>query len=471
MNNVGFNRPQSDLNHKVVIMIHRLFVVITLILFLLPSCTKVISTIPEASPTVAAPSRIQLGDYKLFSPEDMQADLNELFTKLEISHPDLYANRSKEEVNADRQKVLDELNHPVTIFDYFLIVSPLIESLGDMHTKILPPDEMDPEELFFPLQVEFFGQRVVITYNISDNPDIPFRSELISINGIALSSLPHPHTLYQFFQMSFSFYLWCYFGSVPEYQVELLPSSTASPAAYQMHGMTVQAIQAQTASSNQPLPERFTYQTLPDSNIGVMTINTFDGSPSHFLAAAFDQIRQDHVQHLIIDIRSNEGGDYDQLTAVMSYLTSQPYRTCSKAYERYVSEQEQPPREIACDLLQPMDRTSRFEGDIYLLIGPDTFSAAITFATILQDYNLATIAGEETIDKASFCGDPSDPMLLSHTHLQYTYAKVCFVRPGGILDNRGVIPDVIVKTTIDDYMAGRDPVLAKAIELTNINTP
>lgn len=444
---------------------HRLFVVLTLISLLLPSCTKVSTTIPQASPTVAIPTRIQLGNYKLLSPEDMQADLNELFTKLEISHPNLYANRTKDEVDADRQKILGKLNHPMTIFDYYLIVSPLIDSLGDMHTKILPPYDINSPELYFPLQVKFFGQRAAITVNVSGNQAIPLKADLLSINGMALSALPHPHTLYQTLQMSFSFGMWYYFGSIPEYQVELLAPGGTLPATYQVRGMTLQEIRAESAASNQPQYERFTYQTLPDSDIGIMTINTFDGAPWQYLAAAFDQIKQNHVTHLIIDIRSNGGGEYDQVDAVMAYLTSQAYQRCSKRYIRYVSKQDQPPREIACDLVQPPDQSSRFEGDIYLLIGPDTFSAAITFATILQDYKLATLVGEETMDKASFCADRSGPMLLSHTHLQYTYSKTCFVRPSGILDSSGVIPDVIVKTTIEDYMAGQDPVLARAIEL------
>ena len=443
---------------------HRLFVILTLISLLLPSCTKASTTIPETSPTVAIPTRIQLGNYKLLTPEDMQADLNELFIKLEISYPNLYANRPKDEADADRQKVFDELNHPMNIFDYYLKVAPLIDSLGDMHTKVLPPFDINSPELYFPLNVKFFGQRAAITYNLSTNQAIPSKAELLSINGITILALPHPISLYQANLFSFSFDLWYNFGSLPEYQVELLSTGAATPETFQVQGMTIKEIRAEAATTDQPLPEKFTYQTLPDSDIGVMTINTFDGGPGQYLAAAFDQIKQDDVKHIIIDIRNNTGGKYDQVDAVMAYLTSQHYRQCSRQYFRYVSGQDQPPKEVECDLIQPPDRPSRFKGDIYLLIGPDTFSAANTFATILQDYNLATLVGEETIDKASYCGAVSDPMVLSHTQLQYTSARTCFVRPSGTLDSTGVIPDVIVKTTIEDYLAGRDPVLAKAID-------
>jgi hypothetical protein len=465
MNFAAFALHQFIQNHKEVTKMQRLFVILTLISLLLPSCTKASTTIPESSPTVAIPTRIQLGNYKLLAPEDMRADLNELFNSLEISHPNLYANRPKDGVDADRQKVFDDLNHPMTIFDYYLKVAPLIDSLGDMHTKVLPPYDINPAELLFPLNVKFFGQRAAITYNLSGNQAIPSKAELLSINGTAISALPRLISLYRANLFSFSSYLWYNFGSVPEYQVELLSAGEATPTVYQVHGMTIKEINAEAATSNQLLPKEFTYQTVTDSDIGVMTINTFDGGPGQYLQASFDQIKQDNVKHLIIDIRANEGGKYDQVDAVMAYLTSQPYRQCSRQYFRYVSEQDQPPRELECDLIQPPDRPSRFEGDIHLLIGPDTFSAAVTFATILQDFKLATLVGDETIDKASYCGAVSDPMVLSHTQLQYTYAKTCFVRPSGTLDNTGVIPDLIVKTTIDDYQADRDPVLAKAIDL------
>jgi C-terminal processing protease CtpA/Prc len=247
----------------------------------------------------------------------------------------------------------------------------------------------------------------------------------------------------------------------------ILPGETAT-VAYTVPGMTSEAIW-KVASSIDYSP--FTYATLPGEKIGVMTINTFQGAPGQFLAPAFTQIQDDNIDNLIIDIRSNPGGNYDQVDTLMKYLTNQPYRHCSVRFARYVVDISSPPREIECDLIEPLDLPLRYKGKLYLLIGPDTFSAAITFATILQDYDLALLIGEETGDKASYCAYTSDPLSLTRTHLRYQCPADCFVRPGGISDNHGVIPDVVVKTRIQDRFAGVDPVLAKALELIRSNTP
>jgi hypothetical protein len=41
----------------------------------------------------------------------------------------------------------------------------------------------------------------------------------------------------------------------------------------------------------------------------------------------------------------------------------------------------------------------------------------------------------------------------------------CLIRPNGIVDGRGVIPDMIVKTTINDMIIGKDPVLDYTLKL------
>ena len=109
---------------------------------------------------------------------------------------------------------------------------------------------------------------------------------------------------------------------------------------------------------------------------------------------------------LIIDIRSNGGGKYGVVDSLMDFLTDKPYKYCSKSYEApFNGYGSGAPREVACDVIQPFNAKERFQGKLYVLIGPDTFSAAITFATILQDYGLATLIGEETTDTASYCAN------------------------------------------------------------------
>jgi C-terminal processing protease CtpA/Prc len=209
-------------------------------------------------------------------------------------------------------------------------------------------------------------------------------------------------------------------------------------------------------------PDPVVYTKVPDQLIGVLDINTFTGI-GPLLKKAFVQIQEDSVEHLIIDVRTNPGGS--DIGPTMDYLTDQPYRICSRFYRApFKGYGSGEPRELECELLQPFDAAERFTGRLYLLIGPDSFSASIIFANILQDYGLATLIGEESPDSASFCASAVDSYL-PRTKLLYRISVECYVRPSGVLDDNPVIPDIVVKTTIEDQIADRDPVLEYTLQL------
>jgi C-terminal processing protease CtpA/Prc len=124
------------------------------------------------------------------------------------------------------------------------------------------------------------------------------------------------------------------------------------------------------------------------------------------------------------------------------------------------------PRKQNCDFRKPFNTRYPFRGKLYLLIGPDTYSSGIGFATVLQDHGLATLIGEKTDDTASGCGGITIPGLsLPRTGLIYYLSTICFIRPSGEYNDQGVIPDVIVETTIQDRLAGQDPVLQSTLEM------
>ena len=124
------------------------------------------------------------------------------------------------------------------------------------------------------------------------------------------------------------------------------------------------------------------------------------------------------------------------------------------------------PREAECEWLRPFAVAERYQGQLYVLIGPDTFSGAITLATVLQDTGRAQLIGETTLDSASYCADIASEMLpLPRTGLLYQPSRTCFVRPNGRLNDEGVVPDIVVPSTLADQVAGRDPVLAQTLDM------
>jgi hypothetical protein len=446
-------------------------------LFILTACNGPLprQTIPTAAssptiqPAIAPTSTISptstpllLGEYELLSPEDMRHDLDELFYQIEHVHPNPYTRRSKSDVDRERQRIYRELGEPITLIDFYRKVDPLVSSLGDFHTYILLPKKVmeifEKNELLLPLDFGFDGQKVLITANYSGNPGIPIRAQVLSINSIPINKI---HALTTSFP-SFSF--WLDYGSFAEYHVEILRAGETKPVILTIPGMTWDQIQQRFTSPK--LNKPVLYKKIPDEPIGVLTINTFIGiGPS--LKPAFTQIKEENFRHLIIDVRVNPGGR--DISPLMDYLTDQSYRLSSRSYKAPFSGYgTEAPREAECEVIEPFDTKERFRGTINLLIGPNSFSAAIIFGNILQDYRLDTLLGEETRDTASFCASPVESVL-PRTKLLYEISTVCYVRPSGVLDDRPLIPDIPVETTIQDQISGKDPVMDYTLKMIRNN--
>jgi C-terminal processing protease CtpA/Prc len=420
-----------------------------LVILLSSSCTAVYPVVPTPTVTPApTPTTTPPPPYKMLSPEDMRSDLDELFRLIEEIHPDPYMNRAKTDVDRDRQALYQELSQPMTIVDYYRKVAPLIDSLADPHTSVFPSSDTNQQissyEKAFPLDVEFEDGKAYIIENWSGNPDISLGAELLSINGIPLSTIQKNIIANPGYY--FTNRLWLLNGSSPEYQIALLPVGESIPVNFTIPGLTYNEIDKIAFASK--ASEDVTYRTLPNEKIGILTLHHIENIYEP-VKQAFNQIQKDSVQDLIIDIRENGGGNDQSLDLFMKFLTDQPYQKCYK-----------------CVVQHPVDVQDRYHEKIYLLIGPYSFSAAVTLATILQDHRLGTLVGEETSETSSFCayinsnGDP-----LPRTGLRYSVSSKCFIRPDGVVDGRGVIPDIMVKTTIHDIITGNDPVLDYTLDL------
>lgn len=426
-----------------------------------PTATK-IPPLPDALPVL-------LGRYARFSPDELRYDLQELFNRLEDTHPNLYARRTKDEVDGDRQRLDRELVEPMTVIDFYKRVAPLVNSLGDYHlTVALPVEaiaEMYKKERFFPLEAQIEGERLYLTANFSPNRALRPGLELLKTNGLAANELIVGSRRYYPYGRSLSLaQFWLLFGSAQEYWLEVQPEGAIKPVARLVPGLDIESIR-QHAEEKQPYTP-VSYTRLEGESTGVLAINSFTGAGPLF-KAPFAQIQTDQLQHLILDLRANQGGPYDQVDALMDYLTDQPYRQCARQIKAPAGGYGRgEPRVADCELQQPFAVKERFSGKLYLLVGPDTVSAGVTLASILQDYKLATLIGEETSTPASYCGDVASEMLpLPRTHLLYLCPRTCYVRPNGRLDERGVVPDLLVKTSLEERFAGRDPVLEAALAL------
>jgi len=165
-----------------------------------------------------------------------------------------------------------------------------------------------------------------------------------------------------------------------------------------------------------------------------------------FLSATTDEMRAHPPCNIILDMRFNSGGDYTKAARFASHLP---------------------------DYVPP-------SGRIYLLTGPQTFSAAITTTAFVKQAagSRGIILGEPVGDRLTFFGEgnegclPHEDFCLHYATGMHNYARRCddwdqcfwlnWIFPVQV---KSLAPDETIKMTFADYTARRDPVLERAVAL------
>ena len=182
--------------------------------------------------------------------------------------------------------------------------------------------------------------------------------------------------------------------------------------------------------------ETFWYTYLPDSHTVYCNFRGYKDLGKH-AKGLLDVIRQQHPDKLVIDMRQNGGGDYNE---GLKYLV-QPIRGLSDINRK---------------------------GHLFILTGPNTFSAAMSNSTHFRYQTNAILVGETVGEKPNSYQEAREMQLPnSHWTVRYSTKFYKFVDSGENL----IRPDREITTSWDDYRSGRDPVLAWVLNDAGENAP
>ncbi|MBC6492992.1 S41 family peptidase [Flavihumibacter stibioxidans] len=198
-----------------------------------------------------------------------------------------------------------------------------------------------------------------------------------------------------------------------------------------------------------------------------------------FLDSLFTEIRTRKINILAVDLRQNSGGNSLLGDLLLSYLTRKPHAQMgtkfwkiSQPYKEHLLKNgnnghaylQQPNGSTwemgNCSSHEPMFRVdSIFEGRIYFITGAFTFSSANMLADAVKHYRIGTIIGEPTGESTNDFGETLNIELpATKVRMQLTTS----FEVGADCDqshNKPVMPDILIRNTIADKIAGRDPVL------------
>ncbi|MDO8183769.1 MAG: S41 family peptidase [bacterium] len=187
------------------------------------------------------------------------------------------------------------------------------------------------------------------------------------------------------------------------------------------------------------------------AGVFLLNLHNFNANSADLFRQGLRQFVESGTDKLIIDLRGNPGGYLDAAVDMASWFLPEGKVVVQEYHGG-----------------RPGDKTYRSKGyDIFtdnlklvILVDKGSASAAEILAGALSEQGLAKLIGEETFGKGSV---QELVPLPAGSALKVTIAK--WLTPKGhSISDKGLMPDIEVKTTAEDRAASRDPQLERAVK-------
>ncbi|MCW9029827.1 MAG: S41 family peptidase [Kangiella sp.] len=420
------------------------------------------------------------------APELLHQDIDAFISGVKQRHPNFsgYADEVKLDLLVEELKA--NIKTPMTRKEFFRYIGRLSHVFQDGHSFLIwPYQELNylqkSGEKPFPFSIDLTKNGVFVPVQYaSENQKLYAGSQIISINGLEISKIFSEAQHYvggetqglreAFVAERFSQMLWAVYGFIGQFEVEV---------SYQGQRQTLHIDSNQSWQPADAEPQHnshnLAYKRLI-SDVGYLNVDSFDVEPSEFatkLDNTFSRIQAEQVKALIIDIRNNTGGNTDTATELARYIADKPFRLVSKVTEKLNQDNRglfgykgQPGDMVTKDwneYVEPIDTDQHFDGKVVVLIGPVSYSAAIVFATTVQDSQFGLLAGQPT---GGFANQSAQGNLfnLPHSQLRAYVATRLLVRPSGNIETTAVEPDLVVDYTLQDQQNGVDTLLEHVLK-------
>lgn len=449
----------------------------------------------------ASPRASQTLLTRKYAPAALKEDMVLLKKILEANHPSLYWYTPKDSLDAGFAAIAGSITDSLTEVQFRNKVAAFISQIRCGHTAVRFSNAytraaIHTERPQFPLFIKTWGDSMVVLGSAFRRDSIFKRGTIITgINQMSNRQLLDSmfrlistdgyadNFKSQVISMNFPVYFRNTFGLSDRYTIRYIDSSgqekTAELGNYDARTDTVR--RSVTVNHTPPLTRKELRQAELASKRSLqldtarqtayMRLTTFsEGRLRDFFSRSFRQLKKNHIQNLVIDLRENGGGSIAVSTLLTRYLVQHPFKiadTISAAsrrfrYGRYIhpswvywlsmrftSHKESDGRfhfgRYERHVFHPV-KNNHFDGNIYLLQGGYTFSAATMFIANLKGEKNVTVLGEETGGGSYGNSSVHLPTIkLPHSGLKIILPMYRIVlNRNNSKTGRGIVPDIPV---------------------------
>jgi hypothetical protein len=422
-----------------------------------------------------------------FTPAQLKQDLQSIRDFIDATHPDISHSASPLLLEQAFTAIEKSLSKPMTANEFWHQTAKLNPLFNDAHWSVnLPEADTDMQQLIkktggmFPLEVHVRPDGELTVLALAGGDETPWRGATIeSINGVLapllsrqLLALRHgdtPLNRANLLGPSFQLYYASVFGAPAEFNLQLKLNDKISevklPASKQA---------AVIGKTSENFLDNFRYRAL-NANTAYLKLGTFywpdEQQIGTFTKEAFTRIQQSAAKTLIIDVRENRGGnDSAWIDHVMPYLADQPFRVGSHNKKKVIASRASISEPAGLVLesefktwYQPqVNNPLRFKGKVVVLTGRRTYSSAVQFSNVMQDFGFATLAGEGSYVRSRSTGGVQF-MALPHSKLDLIVPRFWAARPQGGFTEQLLTPDWLIPDDVTASDALIDAVIAKVM--------
>ncbi|MEM7217837.1 MAG: S41 family peptidase [Pseudomonadota bacterium] len=432
----------------------------------------------------------------------LEADLLALYRGLQAAHYDLYADRSADEYDAEFAASRAAIRESQSRLDAWRLLQRFTAFGNIAHANIAFPAKAygafrAAGGRTLPIYPRIDAGRIYVRENYSSVRRISAGDEILSIDGepaglwlertASYLSADTPRIAHSLLEGRFPAYLWLVVGDRSRFTLRVRSPGSRRVRRVRVGALTGSELEAAIESAPKQFELDYTERVARMQAPGIAYLRPgpfynaeqqqqlWDSAAfESFIDDAFADFQRAAAHTLIIDLRTNPGGDNSFSDHLVAYLADRPFRFASRFVVRSSAQAEAANRarlDAGADLASvsaryaaayaktPHGQTFDFEipwgrprtgknavdrpfGDrVYALIDRNSYSNAVNVAAILQDYGWAIIAGEPTTDYATTLG-AMERFTLPNTGFSVGFPKALIVRPSGDERRGGVVPDL-----------------------------
>ena len=483
------------------------------------------------------PTRIARDPSHTFKLSAIQEDYSIFRNTLEKYHPSLYWYTTKDSMDYFFNWGQQQLKDSMTEMDFYKVLSYVIAKVHCGHSTIKNSKyytyylDTAKHRALFPLSVKVWKDTVVSYGSLNRSDSVLYGGAIIkSINGIATKSIVdslvkfvstdgyNENHLYQWLSNrgNFASLYTAVYGLAPTYQIEFLNKNNEQKsvtiknyvAAADTNRKKVGAAPVRLSKKQihqQKLNDIRSMQIDTAGSTAVMRLNSF-GNNYHlrsYFKKAFAAIKKNNITNLVIDVRTNGGGNVTNAIRLGRYMSSHSLKVADSIYaiRRCISANSHIEKRFQHQVsillatrkklvehnngekkkefhfnyfekhqFKPLHKDF-FSGNVYIITGANSFSATSIFVNfIAAEKNIWTVGEETGGGSYGNSGFMIPDVTLPNTKLKFRLPLFRMVaNKENPKTGRGIYPEIPAVPTVSTIRNGKDIKMETVLELIRKN--